>query len=162
AIEQCFIALARKTSSSWIMEGDIKSCFDKLSHPWLLENTLMDKRMLKKWLKAGYMEDKTLHQTQEGTPQGGIISPCLLVNALSGLEVAVKAVIREKDKVNICIYADDFIITGTNREILEHKVKPAVQTFLATRGLSLSLTKTKIVHIDEGFDFLGFNIRKYE
>lgn len=162
AIDQCFIALAKKKSASWILEGDIKSCFDKISHTWLLENTPMDKVILKKWLKIGYMENETLHPMEEGTPQGGIISPCLLVNVLAGLEAAIKAVATQQDKVNICVYADDFIITGANQNVLEDKIKPVVQTFLAKRGLTLSETKTKITHIEKGFDFLGFNIRKYK
>ena len=145
----------------YALEGDIKSCFDTISHPWLLENTLMDKIMLKKWLAAGYVEERTLYRTEGGVPQGGLISACLLVNVLTGLETTVKAVVHPRDKVNVCVYADDFIITGISREILENKVKPVVQSFLAERGLSLSEKKTKITHIGEGFDFLGFNIRKY-
>src|SRR5258707_15271146 len=81
---------------------------------------------------------------------------------MAGLETAIKAVTNPRNKVNVCIYADDFIITGATQEVLENKVKPAVQAFLAMRGLALSETKTKIVHISKGFDFLGFNIRKYE
>jgi RNA-directed DNA polymerase len=69
AIEQCFKALARKTSSRWILEGDIKSCFDKISHEWLENNAIMDKTVLKQWLKAGYMEKEIYHRTDEGTPQ---------------------------------------------------------------------------------------------
>ena len=97
-----------------------------------------------------------------GVPQGSLISPCLLVNVLSGLEAAVKAAVSPRDKVNVCVYADDFIITGASQETLECKVKPTVQFFLTKRGLSLSEKKTKITHIDKGFDFLGFNIRKYK
>lgn len=163
AIDQCFNALARKCAATWILEGDIKSCFDTISHTWLLQNTKMDKMVLKKWLEAGYMEGQTLYPTEEGTPQGSLISPCLLVNVLSGLEAAVKAATHPKrDKVNVCVYADDFIITGANQEVLENKVKPAVQSFLTKRGLKLSEKKTKITHIDAGFDFLGFNVRKYK
>lgn len=162
AIERCFNVLARKKSASYIFEGDIKSCFDKISHAWLLENTMLDKRILKKWLKAGYVENETFYQTEQGTPQGGIISPCLLVNVLAGLETVVKAAVKKSDKVNVCIYADDFIITGASQAVLENKVKPAVNAFLAKRGLALSETKTKITHIDKGFNFLGFNIKKYK
>lgn len=162
AISQCFNALARKNSAQWILEGDIKSCFDTISHTWLLGNTIMDKMTLKKWLQAGYMENGNLYRTTEGTPQGSLISPCLLVNVLSGLEAAVKAVVSLSDKVNICVYADDFVITGANQMILETKVKPVVNFFLAERGLMLSETKTKITHISKGFNFLGFNIRKYK
>jgi RNA-directed DNA polymerase len=163
AVGVCFITLARKRSSQWIFEADIKSCFDKISHDWLRENIPMDKEILSKWLSAGYIDDGALHQTELGTPQGGLASPTLLVLTLSGLEQAVlTAVNRRTDKVNISIYADDFIITGASKEILETKVKPVVESFLQERGLELSQEKTKITHIDEGFDFLGINVRKYQ
>jgi RNA-directed DNA polymerase len=162
AIEQCFKALARKSSPSWILEGDIRACFDSLSGTWLEDNIPMDKTLLSRWLRAGYVEKETLHPTFHGVPQGGVISPCILVLALSGLEEAVKSATSRKDKVNVISYADDFVITGTSREVLENKVMPAVVAFLKERGLELSLSKTKITHIDEGFDFLGFNVRKYK
>lgn len=162
AINQCFIRLARKNSATWVLEGDIKSCFDTISWTWLLENTPMDKRVLERWLTAGYIEEGTLHSTTEGIHQGSIISPCILVNVLTGLEAAIKVATKPQDKVHLCVYADDFIITGVSQEVLENKVKPVVQAFLGERGLTLSETKTKITHIEEGFDFLGFNIRKYK
>jgi RNA-directed DNA polymerase len=162
AIERCFNLLSNRTRAQYILEGDIKACFDTISHQWLLKNTPMDKEILAKWLSAGYMEDNNFHQSTKGTPQGGIISPTLLNFTLSGMTDAIKAAVTPRDKVNVCIYADDFIITGVNEEVLEYKVKPAVENFLATRGLSLALDKTKITHINEGFDFLGFNIRKYK
>lgn len=161
AIEKCFKALSHKGSASYILEGDIKSCFDSISSKWLQDNVPMDKQILRKWLAAGYIEKGKLYPTTMGTPQGGIISPTLLNVTLSGLEKAVMAATEPRDKVYISIYADDFIITGVTKEVLENKVKPAVETFLSERGLSLSQEKTKITHIDEGFDFLGMNIRKY-
>lgn len=162
AIARCFDALARKDAAEYILEGDIKSCFDSISGTWLQDNVLMDKLMLKKWLTAGYIEKGQFYSTENGTPQGGICSSALLVVTLSGLEAAVKAVSRRQDKVNVSIYCDDFIITGATRQVLETKVKPAVEAFLQERGLSLSQEKTKITHINEGFDFLGMNIRKYK
>lgn len=163
AIEQCFNMLSMKNSSRYILEGDIQACFDNISHSWLYENTPMDKIILKKWLAAGYIDKGECYSTEIGTPQGGIISPTLLSITLSGLEATIKkAVPNRKDKVNFCGYADDFIITGATREVLENKVKPAVELFLRERGLTLSLEKTKITHIDEGFDFLSVNIRKYK
>ena len=161
AIEQCFKTLAKKTSSQYILEGDIKSCFDSISHSWLLANAPMDKEMLRKWLSAGYIEKKTLYRTESGTPQGGLSSPALLNVTLSGLEQAVKTATLPKEKVHISVYADDFIITGATKEVLENKVKPVVESFLYERGLTLSQSKTKISHINEGFDFLGMNVRKY-
>ena len=164
AISQCFSALAKQGSASYILEADIKSCFDTISHQWLLNNIPMDKEILKKLLEAGYIEKDEKFSTTAGTPQGGIISPTLLTITLSGLEQAVRSVIsnQKKNKVYLSIYADDFIITGATREVLEGKVMPAVDKFLQERGLFLSKEKTKITHIKEGFDFLGFNIRKYQ
>lgn len=117
--------------------------------------------MLNKWLKAGYIDKGQLYPTNEGTPQGGIISPTLLTITLAGLEKLLKTATRQQDKVNLVTYADDFIITGSTREILENTVKPLVENFMRRSGLELSMEKTVITHINNGFDFLGFNIRKY-
>lgn len=162
AIEQCFIALSMKRCAKWILECDIKSCFDEISHEWLLTNAPMDKIILKQWLEAGYIEQQQLKATTLGVPQGGIISPTLLTITLSGLEKAISAVTNKRtDKVNTVVYADDFIVTGATKDILEQKVKPAIKEFLIKRGLKLSEEKTAITHIDQGFNFLGHNIRKY-
>jgi RNA-directed DNA polymerase len=162
AIEQCFKALSRKSSAQYILEGDIRACFDSISSSWLETNIPMDKKMLRKWLTAGYIEKGKRYPTTMGTPQGSLISPTLLVITLRGLEPTIKAATRPKDKINVCIYADDFVITGATKEVLEDKVKPVVEAFLGERGLLLSKEKTKITHINEGFDFLGMNIRKYK
>jgi RNA-directed DNA polymerase len=161
AVAQCFNALAQRNSARWILEGDIKACFDEISHRWLLNNIQMDKSMLQRWLKAGFIESKTLHPTNAGTPQGGIISPCLAVATLSGLEIAAKQSVKKTDQVYVVAYADDFVITGASREVLETKVIPAVKVFLEERGLRLSDKKTKVTPIEKGFDFLGCNVRKY-
>ena len=164
AIEQCFIALARRHAPQWVMEGDIKSCFDQIGHDWLIANVPTDKTVLGKWLKSGYIEEGQLFPTEAGTPQGGIISPTVANMALDGLQDLLTAAFPKKKrgaKVNLVRYADDFVITGTSKELLENEVKPLVETFLAIRGLTLSATKTKITHIEEGFDFLGQNVRKY-
>jgi RNA-directed DNA polymerase len=161
AIGQCFIALAKKRSSQWILEGDIKSCFSEILHRWLEDNILMDKKLLRKWLKAGYVEKGVMFQTQSGVQQGSVNSPCITVITLSGLEAAVRAGLKSSDKVNVVVYADDFVITGSSKELLENHIKPKVADFLKERGLELSEEKTKITHIDQGFDFLGHNVRKY-
>lgn len=162
AIKQCFIVLAKRTSPQWILEGDIKACFDQISQPWMLENIPMDKRVLGQWLKAGYMENNRLFPTMAGTPQGGIASPVLANLTLDGMESAIRAAIDPKhDKVNFIRYADDFAVTGDSKEILEQKVKPAVVHFLDKRALALSAEKTVITHITKGFNFLGQNVRKY-
>lgn len=136
--------------------------FDKISHAWLRKNIPMDKDILNQWLSTGYIDKNVFHQTEEGAPQGGLASPTLLNLTLSGLERAVECATKREDKVHLSIYADDFIITGTSKEVLEEKVKPVVESFLRERGLELSKEKTKITHIDEGFDFLSINIRKYD
>ncbi|MGZ3633443.1 MAG: group II intron reverse transcriptase/maturase [Parachlamydiaceae bacterium] len=162
AIAQCFNLLSRGFSAGWVLEGDIKACFDKISHDWLLKNVMMDKDVLKQWLKAGFMEENIFKDTAEGTPQGGIASPTLANITLDGLETVVNGLSERGDTICFVRYADDFICTAKSKEILQNKVLPAIIDFLKERGLELSLEKTKITHIDEGFDFLGFNIRKYE
>lgn len=162
AIEQCFNLLSRGFSAQWILEGDIKACFDKISHNWLLDNVMMDKNVLKQWLKAGFIEENLFKNTLEGTPQGGIASPTLANIALDGLEKVVNDLSEIGDPIRFVRYADDFICTAKTQETLQTKVLPAIINFLKERGLELSLEKTKITHINDGFDFLGFNIRKYE
>jgi RNA-directed DNA polymerase len=167
AIEHCFTALSRQNSAQWVLEGDIKGCFDHLSHEWLIDHIPMDKTILRKWLAAGYIEKDVFHQTEEGTPQGGIISPVLANMALDGLQGLLaehfpKLLRRSKwTKVNFIRYADDWVITGYSRDLLENEVKPLVEQFLRERGLTLSPDKTHVTHIETGFDFLGQNVRKY-
>lgn len=170
AIEQCFTDLNKGKSTEWILEGDIKGCFDHISRQWLLENIPMDTQILEKWLKCGYVETQKLFPTDEGTPQGGTISPTLMNMTLDGLERLLhdRLPTRKKvngkthcNKMNFVRYADDFIITGESPEFLREKVLPIVREFLTERGLQLSEEKTVITHIGEGFDFLGKNIRKY-
>jgi RNA-directed DNA polymerase len=167
AIGQCFTLLAQRASVRWVLEGDIKSCFDRISHSWLLDHVPMDREILRKWLKAGYMEKDVLYATDDGTPQGGIISPVLANLALDGLAKELLGHFPKHgrrtrgDKVNLVRYADDFVITGSSRELLENEVKPVVERFLSERGLELSPEKTLVTHIEEGFDFLGQNVRKY-
>lgn len=161
AIEQCFNLLSKGSSAQWVLEGDIKACFDKISHNWLLENVMIDKTILKQWLEAGFIEENLFINTLEGTPQGGIASPILANIVLDGLEKVVNDLSEEGDTIRFVRYADDFICTAKSKEILQNKVLPAIIDFLKERGLELSLEKTKITHINDGFDFLGFNIRKY-
>jgi len=169
AKDQIHTLLARETSPPWILEGDIRGCFDNISHDWMLANIPMDKAVLKKWLKSGFMEQGAFFDTESGTPQGGIASPVLANMVLDGLEgrirkhfpLQVKVKGRKIGlKVNVVRYADDFIITAGTKELAE-KVLPVAQEFMAERGLELSQEKTRITHIDEGFDFLGWNVRKY-
>ena len=164
AIEQVRNALGRRHSPKWVLEGDIKGCFDNISHEWLLAHVPMDKGVLRKWLKAGYFEGNSLFPTESGTPQGGIISPVLANLALDGLQSKLAGLFRtvrdaRAAKVNFVRYADDFIITSSSRELLEEKIKTLVQEFMRERGLELSEKKTLITHVDDGFDFLGWTAR---
>ena len=169
AIQQCFNVLTN-ASTQWILEGDIRSCFDRISHDWLVAHVPMDRAILQKWLKSGYMDKHVFHETTEGTPQGGIASPALANMALDGLERVLnekfpsrplKSLGNRSPSVNFIRYADDFIVTGRSKDLLEKEVKPLIEQFLRERGLELSPTKTVITHVKTGFDFLGQNVRRY-
>ncbi len=173
ACKQVFVCMSRKSSPEWVLEGDIKGCFDNISHQWLLDNIPMDKSVLKQFLKAGYVFNRHLFPTNAGTPQGGIISPILANMTLDGIEnIIIDKYHRNKRgtidrghaakfKVNFVRYADDFIVTAKTEEIAK-EVKQLIKDFLNCRGLELSDEKTIISHIDIGFDFLGWNFRKYK
>lgn len=161
AIEQCFIILARKVSPKWILEGDIKGCFDNINHDWVMKNIPLDKSILRQFLKSGFIESGRLYPTNYGTPQGGVISACIANMVLDGLEKQVKESVPNGNSINVCRYADDFIVTGVSKDILKNKIIPVIESFMCKRGLELSPDKTKVTYIDKGFDFLGFNVRKY-
>ncbi len=171
ACEYLFKCLSKKDSAKWVLEGDIKGCFDNIRHDWMLENTLICKRTLKQFLKSGYIEDRRLYMTNSGTPQGGIISPTLANLTLNGLGSHLKNkywrghtgrvhMKFNKHRLNITVYADDFVVTANNKTVLED-AKTMISEFLKERGLELSQEKTVITHIDRGFDFLGWNFRKF-
>ncbi len=118
AIERCYIHLSRRDSAGWILEGDIKGCFDNISHQWLIENIPMDKKILQQWLNAGFIENKRSFPTERGTPQGGIISPTLANMTLDGLETAIDNAFgitirpdgcrkNNPHKIHLIRYADD-------------------------------------------------------
>lgn len=173
AREYAFSVLSRRDSPQWILEGDIKSCFDKISHQWMLENIPTDKRILKEFMKCGYIERGRLFPTAEGSPQGGVISPTYANMVLDGLEPMILdvywrsrvkktfSVKYNAHKVHVVRFADDFIVTASDRESLEN-IKQMIEAFLLERGLTLSKEKTVITHIDKGFDFLGWNFRKFK
>lgn len=168
AAEQCFNALRLPSCAQWVLDADISDCFDNISHDWLVANIPMDKAILQKWLKSGFVWKGQMFPTKAGTPQGGIISPTLANMTLDGMEQRLRDHFGDKNKrkakmakVNLVRYADDFAVTGANREVLV-EVRSLIETFLLERGLSLSTEKTRITHIEDGFDFLGWNIRKYK
>ena len=173
ACEYIFTALSRRSSPEWVLEGDIKGCFDHISHDWLIEHIPMDKSVLKQFLKAGFVFQNELFPTDEGTPQGGVISPILANMALDGMQKVLsdrfhtnrlgKIDLRFKNahKVNLVRYADDFIVTAATKEIAE-EAKEIIRGFLCTRGLELSEEKTLITHVDDGFDMLGWTFRRFK
>jgi RNA-directed DNA polymerase len=169
---QIRVLLSRKNSPQWILDADIQKCFDSISHEWLLENTPMEKGVLRSWLRSGFLEGGELFPTEAGTPQGGVISPTLSNHALNGLQNLLlqrfphrvqkgKGTERKgyTSGVNLVRYADDFIVTGSSPRQLK-RVQSVIEEFLRPRGLRLHPEKTKIRHITDGFDFLGLTFRK--
>jgi len=151
----------------WVVDADIKGAFDNISHSALLElvEGFPAKELIKQWLKAGFVEEGVQHDTDSGTPQGGVISPLLANIALHGMEDAL-GIKHDKrgqlvGKRALVRYADDFVIfCETEEDAVQARTE--VATWLETRGLVLSPEKTKIRHLSEGFDFLGFNVRQYK
>ena len=173
AMKQVWLCTSKKNGGEWILEADIKGCFDNISHQWMYDNIPLDNRLLKQWLKSGFIKDDALFPTDAGTPQGGIISPILANMVLDGIEDIVKnhkarfqkmvngvIIYRHTNRLNFIRYADDFVITGRTPEDLR-LVQKDIEKFLNIRGLELSKEKTHITNIRDGFDFLGFNFRKY-
>lgn len=177
--EQIFSCMNARNKATWVLDADIKGFFDNISHKWLINNIPMDKRILREFLKSGVVIKGKLYPTDKGTPQGGVISPILANMALDGLEKHIKDKYWRYDsrtkkfspnrsidyrnnsrKVNTIRYADDFVITGDTEETCK-EIKEYIKPFLKERGVELSENKTKIVNINEGFDFLGWNFRKY-
>jgi len=161
AVAAAFNFLSKPNSATWVLEADIAGCYDNISKEWLLDNIPMDKVILQKWLDAGYVEEGITYPSRKGTPQGGIISPTLANMTLDGLEKVVKSAVPRRNRVNFVRYADDFVITGKSKRLLDQNVKPVVEAFLTERGLTLSEEKTVITYIRNGFTFLGQTFRKH-
>ena len=160
ASSYAFRCLYQDTSSPWILEGDIKGCFDNISHTWLKDNIPIDRSILSQFLKSGFIFDDTFYHTDKGTPQGGVVSPILANMTLDGIENLLKERFP-KMKVYFIRYCDDFLVIVPSKGIAE-EVQGIIRDFLSIRGLELSSEKTVITHIDEGFDFLSWNFRKYD
>jgi len=156
AIGEVFLALSNGASgrNQYILDADIKGAFDHISHEFILNRIgqLPGRFWIRQWLKAGYVEFGKLHETGEGTPQGGVISPLLANIALDGLQALLGKGYR------FVRYADDFVVMTKTREALEQAL-PRIRAFLTERGLELNGEKTRIVHKTDGFDFLGFHIQ---
>jgi RNA-directed DNA polymerase len=170
AIAAIFNTLAgKKTKRLWVLDADLAGAFDRIDHDHLLHqlDTFPGRGMIRRWLKAGVFEPgKGFAPTVEGTPQGGVISPLLLNIALHGMSTAAgcreDASQRARSSAPVLVrYADDFVVL-CHSEQAAYQAKQDLARWLAPRGLSFNEDKTRIVHLDDGFDFLGFNVRRYD
>jgi RNA-directed DNA polymerase len=157
AIVQCWQRLHRGRTHRWVLDADVEAAFDNTSHDFILERLgyTPGRKLIKQWLKAGYVEAEILHATERGVQQGGVISPLLFNIALDGLEKTLGS------KYGYCRYADDLVVTARSKQEIE-AIVPIVEKFLEERGLKLNKEKTRIVHVKDGFNFLGFNVRSYK
>jgi RNA-directed DNA polymerase len=162
AIGQCFnkVGSGRAGGHKWVLEADIKGFFDNIAHESILNmvGNFPKRELIKGWLKAGFVFQGEISPTEQGTPQGGVISPLLANIGLHGLETYIKTL---NPKFGVVRYADDFIVTAKDRESLE-TAQILIQAWMSERGLDLTIEKTVITSIEDGFDFLGFNSRHYD
>ncbi len=174
AIERIFKTCA-PGNKRWIFEGDFKGCFDNLNHDHIMEKIkdFPGRAVAERWLKAGYIDNDVFNRTEKGSGQGSVISPLLANIALHGMEeqlgIKYKTFVRSNgyqcvnnlSRYSMAIYADDFVIICKSKEDADEiydKLKP----YLECRGLELEPSKTRVVEITEGFDFLSFNVRIYQ
>ncbi|GGJ56870.1 group II intron reverse transcriptase/maturase [Deinococcus roseus] len=174
AITQLHITLNGKGCSEWILDADIRSCFDQIDHQAILDRVPVFKTVIFRWLKAGVIEWGQKVESEQGTPQGGPLSPLLANIALHGMEalfgaehpsgINISPARRSglNKGISVTRFADDFIVTAPSKERIEDYVMPKLQAFLKERGLEFSEAKTRITHVDEGFNFLGFTIRRFK
>jgi len=167
AIEKIYGLARPNMRKKWVVDADIKGCFDNINHQFLLDTIgpVPGRELIKQWLKAGYVDKGVFHDTEAGTPQGGVISPLLANIALHGMEEALGVKHDSQGHIRgpraVVRYADDFVVFCESKEDAE-QVEISLKEWLSKRGLSLSQEKTRITHLTEGFDFLGFNIRHYK
>lgn len=172
AIESIYWTLkGRLSKRQWVLDADLSAAFDRIDHDRLLAHlgSFPGRGMIARWLTAGVIERGRFARTEEGTPQGGVISPMLLNIALHGMEVAAGVRYTRRDPLGAHVdrdspvlvrYADDFVVMCHTKDQAE-RVKHRLAEWLAPRGLAFNEDKTHIVHVERGFDFLGFNVRRY-
>ena len=164
-------AKGRNAKRLWVLDADLAAAFDRIDHDHLLEmlGTFPARKMVAGWLKAGVVEDGWFTPAEQGTPQGGVISPALMNVALHGMEQAAGVRYRTSGKYAgetmpdspvLVRYADDMLALCHTRQQAE-QVKARLAAWLLPRGLAFNEEKTRVVHLDEGCDFLGFNIRRH-
>ena len=167
ALAQVYLLASGQSQKRWVLDADIQGAFDNISHDYLLRQLagFPQKELIRQWLKAGYVEMGTYHDTHAGTPQGGVISPLLANIALHGMEEALDVTYtkqgRNRSGRAIVRYADDFVVFCQTEEDTQ-KVKDLLTTWLAERGLTFSEEKTRLVNLSAGFDFLSVNVRQYD
>ncbi|MCK9576093.1 MAG: reverse transcriptase domain-containing protein [Clostridia bacterium] len=144
------------SGNSWVLKADVRECFDRVSHSWLLENLPVDKKLLKSILKCGYIQNNRFYATKEGVPQGGVLSPVLINFVLTGMETILK---YEYPNVHMVRFVDDFLFSGESEQELQ-AVLNELKSFLKVRNLTLSAEKTEIKRISEGVDFIGWHLQK--
>lgn len=152
--------MSKTGRDTWVLEADIKGFFDNIAHESILNmvGNFPKKELIKGWLKAGFVFQGKINPTEQGTPQGGVISPLLANIGLHGLETFIKATNK---RLGVVRYADDFIVTARDKHSLEI-AQSQIQAWMSERGLELSAEKTLITSMEDGFDFLGFNSRHYD
>ena len=167
AVSRIYTLAQSRSRKKWVIDADIKGAFDNISHAYLLKaiGQFPARELVKQWLKAGYVELGRLHETPAGTPQGGIVSPLLANIALHGMEQAL-GICRDSQGLiqgsrAVVRYADDFVVFCATQEDAMECIR-ILREWLAQRGLQFSEEKTRIVHLQDGFDFLGFNVRHYK
>ena len=168
AIAHLYVTANVNNRKKWILEADIAGCFDTIDHDFLMQQIghFPARRVIAQWLKAGYVENGIFSPTAAGTPQGGILSPLLANIALHGMETALgitryaQGCVKRTVKRVLVRYADDLVVV-CDSQVEAEQAQVDLQRFLKLRGLELSEEKTRMVHLSEGFDFLGFNIRHY-
>jgi RNA-directed DNA polymerase len=173
AIVALHATLAPAGASGWLLDADISGCFENIGHDPLLARLPVFTTAIRRWLKAGTVNLGTWTSTEAGAPQGSPLSPVLANIALDGMERLFGAeddqgrYVRPSRRrgldhgTSLIRYADDLVVTAPTQAVLETYVVPKLTAFLGERGLKLSEAKTRITHIDEGLDFLGFTVRRH-
>jgi len=167
AIQKIYSLAHANGRKGWVVDADITGAFDNISHDHVLDaiGPVPARELIGQWLKAGYVDKGVFHDTDTGTGQGAVVSPLLANIALHGLETALEVKRNSQGHVRgdraVVRYADDFVVFCKSRDDAL-AVLAILKDWLAERGLTLSEEKTRLVHLTEGFDFLGFTVRRYK
>jgi RNA-directed DNA polymerase len=167
AIAKVYLLACPHRRKKWVVDADVRGAFDHIDHDHLLRaiGPAPGRELIRQWLTAGVMEDGVVHDTPAGTPQGGVISPLLLNIALHGMEAALGVTYNRRGETSgtraVVRYADDFVVFCETREDALQVKDVILPSWLAERGLTLAEDKTRVVHLTEGFDFLGFTVRHH-